>query len=203
MKKKIVPICLTIVLVLGIVIFIVLSHSSSKGANDKKMNSYDYVIVGDNCSCQPSGKCKIIYGIKGDEVGIINKLKYNSNKETFYRVFKGKEEISYFDYNTWHKMYEELNYLECDGCDKQETAIKKYQKKYKYKEAELETFKTILSLSNRTFNSYIRYYIVSGNDYLVFNSKEEKLYKYNIENNTLDEFLELKTCDIDYFHKAK
>ena len=132
MNKKIVPICLTIVLVLGIVIFILLSQSSRKGANDKKINSYDYVIVGDNCSCQSTGKCKIIYGIKDDEVGNINKLKYTSNKEAFYRVFKGKEEISYFDYNTWHKMYEELNYMECYGCDEQEKAIKKYQKNYKY-----------------------------------------------------------------------
>ena len=53
------------------------------------------------------------------------------------------------------------------------------------------------------FNNYIRYYIVNGNDYFVFNSREEKIYKYNAEFNTLDLFLDVKTCDIDYFHISK
>ena len=203
-NKKIVPISLAITLVLGVILFIVLFFFSSSKVNDKKINSFDYVVVGDNCSCQSTaGKCKYIYGIKNDVIGTINKLKYTSNKETFYRVVKGKEEITYFDYNTWHKMYEELNYMECFGCDKQEEAIIKYQKNYKYKETDLEVFKTILGLSNAKFNNYIRYYIVNGNDYFVFNSLEEKFYKYNVEGNVLDEFLDVKTCDIDYFHISK
>ena len=203
MKKAIIPISIITTLVLGTIIFLLLFMTTRLNNNKKIINSYDYIVVGDNCSCKSFGRCKYIYGLNGDEITTINKLRYTSNKESFYRIIKGKNEILYLDYKTWHKMYEELNYMECYGCDEQEEAIIKYQKNYRYKDKELETFKTILTLKDYTFNRYIRYYIVSGNEYYIFNSNEGKLYKYNSENESLDEFLDLKTCDIDYFHKGK
>ena len=50
-------------------------------------------------------------------------------------------------------------------------------------------------------SEYKEYFIITDKNYYIFNSSDGTIYKYNNQNKSLDFFLKVTTCDIDYFYE--
>ena len=164
------------------------------------INRYDYIIVGNNCNCQSSRNCKHTFVRENDEFREIKKG-FKEDKSNLYKIAIGTNTIAYFPYDIWYEMYKELGYKECSYCVEYETAINDYLPKYKYKKNDKQVFDKIVNLIEKEKLTYIEYYIITNKNYYIFDGLEGTIYKYNKDTESLESFIGIDACDIDYFYE--
>ena len=163
---------------------------------------YDYIVVGNNCNCQTFGKCKHTFI---SENGNFREIKnyFKKNKDNLYKIAIGTNTIAYFPYDIWYDMYKSLDYMECSNCIKYENAINEYLPKYKYKDNDKQVFDKVVDLIGKEKLPYIEYFIITDKNYYIFDGLDKIIYKYNKNTDSLDKFIKIDTCDIDYFYEKR
>ena len=154
--------------------------------------------VADNCNCEGFSlrSCRFNYGVKDDELKEI-KLSLIEDKSNFNVVSVQDDKVTYYNYNIWYQMYKENGY----GSNFSPEILNKYQQDYEYNTKEKEVFEKITTLLNQYELKNIKYYIPTKNNYYLFNTSDNSLYKYDIRTNKINKYLELNTCDITYLYE--
>lgn len=162
------------------------------------LNSYDMLLIADNCNCEGFSlrSCRFNYGVKDDELKEIN-LSLIEDKSNFNVVSVQDDKVTYYNYNIWYQMYKENGY----GSNFSPEILNKYQQDYEYNTKEKEVFEKITTLLNQYELKNIKYYIPTKNNYYLFNTSDNSLYKYDIRTNKINKYLELNTCDITYLYE--
>jgi TRAP-type uncharacterized transport system substrate-binding protein len=73
------------------------------------------------------------------------------------------------------------------------------QHKYPQTDDDMKVFKNIIDLITPEQLSQYKYFIITKNNYYIFNEHEGAIYKYNKSNNSLELLVKDLACDIDYF----
>ena len=192
--KRILKIILSVIMIVVVLFFI------KKIYNLVIINNYDYIVVGNNCNCQTFRECKHTIVSKNKNISEIKKG-FKQDKSNLHKIAIGTDTIAYFPYDMWYDMYKSLGYIKCSNCIEYENAINEYLPKYKYKESDKLTFNKIVNLLGKEKLEYIEYFIITDKNYYIFDGLEETIYKYNKNNESLDIFMKINTCDIDYFYE--
>lgn len=159
----------------------------------------------------------ILYGYKNGEIFEIESKtgskNFESNYPSFNRVTGTDDLVTYFDYNTWYKLYTDLDYGETGqwgiGSDeKRVNLFKKYYDNYEYDINQKEVFDKIMNCifekhkndSKRDYYS-VKYYIVTKNNYYIsmYENSKHCICKYDNTNNTLNKIIEYNSGDLLYF----
>ena len=188
-----------IILILSI-LFILIKYIYNIMVASHYTSHYNYIVVGNNCDCQTFGKCKHTFISENGKFREIKK-DFKTDKDNLYKIAIGTNTIAYFPYDIWYDMYKSLRYTECSNCIEYENAINQYLPKYKYKDNDKQAFDKVVDLIGKEKLQYIEYFIITDKNYYIFDGLDEIIYKYNKNTESLDQFIKIDTCDIDYFYE--
>ncbi len=197
-----------IIIVLIVLVFLFAGYYLYKNIKINNLkNTYDYIVVGTSCTTQfIGGEYEKTFGIKN---GTINQISNSFKKDmsNINKIVRSDDMITYFSYDTWYNMYDELGRVDyCGICSEHyNETIKKAHDKYDYKEKDLTVFNKILEIIGKKNESSLSfsYFIVTDNNYYLFTYEDtHKIFKYNEDNNSLDLLLDLGNCsDMIYFYE--
>ena len=209
---------IAIVLLLIIILILMNSKSNKNNTNatneiEAKINNlletYDYLI-----GIRNSRNKKVLYGLKDGQLSEID-ADYIANKSTFYRVTGTSQMITYFDYNTWYHLYEDVNHSEWfwDGYhgvgERDKDIFQKYYENYVYNIGEKQVFDNIVRYvqgqhkNSKDYYSIEYFFVREYNSYVAIYEHEVDgyvFYQYHNDTNTLVKLFDLNPSEeIEYF----
>lgn len=204
MKKK-------ILIIVMCFMFILAYNFIKEHMENMKHLQYDFV-VGVSVFRDNFRTDHYLYGCKnGKMVEIGNK--YKSDKSNLYRVTGTNEITTYFDYNTWLELYKKTGNCETKVehswgiCEGYESIFMNYYNAYKYNAKDKMIFDDIINYvlnnhKNNKENYAVKRFFINKDDYYISMNENGKyiIYKYDINNKTLNMFFELpKGAEIEYY----
>ena len=194
----------TITIIIAVVLIIGGYYLFKKIKSDAIKSSYDYIVVGTSCSTEMFGTYKQTFGIKNGSVDEISNS-FSKDMSNINRIVRSDDMITYFSYDTWYNMYEKLGYVDyCSICTEDyNRTVKEAHDNYDYNEKDLTIFNKILDILDEKEKNSMIYFIVTDKNYYIFSYEgNNKIFKYNEENNSLDLLLDLKLCtNIEFFYE--
>ena len=83
---------------------------------DSIKSSYDYIVVGTGCTSEIFGNYTHTFGIKNGTVKEVSDY-FDKDKSNINRIVRSDDMITYFSYDTWYDMYDELGHVDyCSVC---------------------------------------------------------------------------------------
>lgn len=161
------------------------------------LNSYDVVFVSDDCNCNGRvfgfKSCKHTYGVNGNDLKSLS-IELDNNRANIYKIRIVGNTQGYLKYDEWYKLCDENGH-----SFPSEAQINNYNSKNKYNNKDKEVFDKIVALIDRKDNAYGSYFIVGKKNYYLFD--DGILYKYDKNSNSLNKYIEVDDCDLDYFYE--
>ena len=208
-KRHLIIIIVLIVLIIGL-------HIAKVIGMNMRMKEYDFVFgVYNN---KYNGGEKYLYGYKE---GRLYKLDsdYKKDFRNFNRITGTTSIITYFDYNTWNKLYKDMKGSESYGnADykrwgipmEYEDVFMNYYNNYRYNPMDKEIFDDMVNeliFKHEADGESIKfsYFFITKNGYYldVYENEIKVLYKYDESNKSLIKLFELDSNDVIEFFDSK
>ena len=208
-----------IVVIIVVFLFVVITsyvlmYKSEKSKKDTKINEYlkTYdILVGYEQTYMFSSE-RVLYGYKNGQLIKIDN-DYPNDKSNFYEITGTNDFITYFDYDTWYKLYKEMDYTEYGmwGIDEQHRELfMNYYNNYAYDSNDLAAFNKMLQFVAEKYKLNNTHYdlscfIINENDYFlyVYVGDNHIMYHYNSDNNKLDKLFDSPEGGLAYFKVGK
>ena len=208
-KRHLIIIIVLIALIIGL-------HIAKVIGMNMRMKEYDFVFgVYNN---KYNGGEKYLYGYKE---GRLYKLDsdYKKDFRNFNRITGTTSIITYFDYNTWNKLYKDMKGSESYGnADykrwgipmEYEDVFMNYYNNYRYNPMDKEIFDDMVNeliFKHEADGESIKfsYFFITKNGYYldVYENEIKVLYKYDESNKSLIKLFELDSNDVIEFFDSK
>ena len=179
--------------------------------NNEELKKYDF-LIGFSAFKNNFVTDHYLYGYKDGKMVDTGKG-YKKDGSKIYRITGTREIASYFDYDTWLKLYRDTSSCESSDtwgiCSGYDDIFYDYYNKYSYDAKEKAIFDEIVQYvvkkhENSSGYYAFRYYLVDNDDYyaLIYDDIEA-LYKYDVKNQKLDFIFEFNFpygVELEYFN---